>query len=513
MNRKVRLFCLRSLFAAVVCGLLLTSSTFAQTNACQKIIINIDKKVAGDSPVSGRLLIFMRKDDGKPSDGFGESSSDPNAVFISGTEIANLSPDKPVVIDPNADSFPAAFSTAGAGDYQLFAILDRDHSYTYGGPAAGDIYSKVEKVTMPASTVSLTLSGVVPEPKRDIPTNVKLIDLESPMLSKFWGRPVMMKATVVLPPNYDKNRSEKYPTVYTITGYGGTRFSALRSAAPMAKAMTEGKWPEMIYVNLESQVPLGHHVWADSANNGPWGTALEKEFIPYLEKEFRMDAKPSGRFVTGHSSGGWSSLWVMVSHPDFFGGTWSTSPDPVDFRNFTGPDLTKNTNAYTNADGKEYNLVRMNGKELMSVRQYAQQEMVKGYYGGQFASFNAVFSPKGDDGQPMKLFDVETGRIDPFVAKAWEKYDISLLLRSNWKTIGPKLKGKLHIWVGTADTFHLNEAVELLDGELKKLGSDAKIEYLEGRSHFDMYKDGLPEKIAWQMYAVARPKAKTASSK
>ncbi len=144
----------------------------------------------------------------------------------------------------------------------------------------------------------------------------------------------------------------------------------------------------------------------------------------------------------------------------------------------------------------------------MTFRQYAMQERVLGYYGGQMGSFNAVFSPKGDDGQPMKLFDIDTGRIDPAVQKAWEKYDISRLLRTNWKTLGPKLKGKLHIIVGTADTFHLNEAVKLLDDELKKLGSDAKIEYIEGKTHFDLYQNGLADRIANEMYAVARPMAK-----
>jgi hypothetical protein len=134
--------------------------------------------------------------------------------------------------------------------------------------------------------------------------------------------------------------------------------------------------------------------------------------------------------------------------------------------------------------------------------------MVQGYYGGQFASFNAVFSPKGSDGQPMMLFDVPTGRIDPFVQKAWEKYDISRMLRENWKTLGPRLRGKLHIFVGTADTFHLDEAVRLLDAELKKLDSDATIEYLEGRTHFDLYQGGLSLRIANEMYAVARPSAK-----
>ena len=203
----------------------------------------------------------------------------------------------------------------------------------------------------------------------------------------------------------------------------------------------------------------------------------------------------------------------MITHPDFFGGTWSTSPDPVDFHNFTGPDLTKYPpqNAYINAQGEEYNLVRDAGKNLTTVRQYAQQERVLGYYGGQFESFNAVFSPKGADGQPMPLFDVETGRIDPVVQKAWEKYDIAKYLRDNWKTLAPKLKGKLHIIVGTADTFHLNEAVELLDAELKKLGSDADIEYVEGKNHFNLYQNELHGRIANEAYKIARPKAKTAT--
>jgi acetyl esterase/lipase len=152
----------------------------------------------------------------------------------------------------------------------------------------------------------------------------------------------------------------------------------------------------------------------------------------------------------------------------------------------------------------------------MTVRQYAQQERVLGYYGGQFGSFNAVFSPKGDDGQPMKLFDIDTGRIDPIVQKAWQKYNISKLLIDNWKTLGPKLRGKIHIVVGTADTFHLNEAVELLEAELKKLGSDARIEYIPGKTHFDLYavgddRESLLRRMQWEMYKIARPLAKSAA--
>jgi enterochelin esterase-like enzyme len=502
-------FVLCSLFT--VFAVLLIGAASVSAAGTVHFKINLDPAV-GKAPLGGRLLIFMTNNP-KPLETITPDFMNPNAVYISGTEITNLEAGKPVEIDADELAFPAKFSAAPAGEYQIMALLDLNHSYTYNGAGAGDLYSKVVKVSMPAAETELTLSQIAPERKIDIPANAKVIEFESPLLSAFWGRPVKMQASVVLPPSYDASKTQKYPTVYNIHGYGGTHLGPLRGVPDMMKQMSEGKRPEMIYVYLNANCPLGHHVFADSVNNGPWGTALVKEFIPSLEKQFRMDARAQGRFLTGHSSGGWSSFWVMISHPDFFGGTWSTSPDPVDFRGFTGWDLTREIpqNGYSDASGKEFNLVRFGGQPIMSVRQYAQQERVLGYYGGQFASFEAVFSPKGGDGQPMPIFDRETGVIDQFVAKSWEKYDISRILRENWTTLGPKLKGKLHIWVGTADTFHLDEAVRLLDAELKKLGSDAKIQYMEGRSHFDMYKDGLGNTIADEMYAVARPNAKKAT--
>jgi S-formylglutathione hydrolase FrmB len=465
--------------------------------------------VAGTQPVSGRLLIFMTRETKSP-ERIDPDFTDPSAVWISGTEIRNLEPGKTIDVDADTLAFPAAFSKVPEGTYQIMALLDRDHSYTYDGPGGGDLLSVVVKAKMPDDETDLTLSKVIPERKIEVPANARLIEFESPMLSAFWGRPISMQASVILPPSYDKAKTQRYPTVYSVSGYGGSHLGALRGAANLSKGMAEGRWPEMIYVYLNAKCPLGHHVFADSANNGPWGTALTREFIPYIEKQFRMDARPSGRFLTGHSSGGWTTLWVMVTHPDFFGGTWSTSPDPADFRNFTGPDLTAYppNNFYRDAAGKPYPLVRMDGKELMSLEQYSRQERVLGYYGGQIASFEAVFSPKGPDGQPMPIFDRDTGKVDPAVQRAWEKYDISRLLRANWKTLGPKLRGKLHIICGTADTFHLDEPLRMLEAELKKLGSDAKIEFLEGRTHFDLYKDGLGDRIAEEMYAVARPKAK-----
>ena len=151
-------------------------------------------------------------------------------------------------------------------------------------------------------------------------------------------------------------------------------------------------------------------------------------------------------------------------------------------------------------------LIRMGGRDVQSIQDLALQERVLGPYGGQLASFEWVFSPRGKDGLPMPLFDRDTGRIDPQVAEYWEQhYDIANTLRENWKKIGPSLNGKIHLTVGTADTFHLDDAARLLQQTIQDLGGKASFTYLEGRSHFDLYQSGLLEQIAKEMYTVARP--------
>ncbi|HEY3025496.1 MAG TPA: alpha/beta hydrolase-fold protein [Pyrinomonadaceae bacterium] len=500
------------IFAFAVFAFASAQRTHAHAAERIRFRVSINAALAPE-PVSGRLLIFMTTKTTR-LEMIEPDFLNPSSVFLTGVEVHNLEPGKPVEVDPDALAFPGPFSTAPAGDYQIMALLDVNHSYTYNGTGPGDLYNRVSVVPHlnPASsqTIELTLTELVPERKVSDTDSVKLITFESPSLTTFWGRPMEMQAGVVLPPGYGRSASQRYPTVYMVHGYGGTHLTAWRRGPELVKQMAEGKTPEMIYVFLNASFSLGHHVFADSVNNGPWGHALTAEFIPYLEKQFRMDAQPRGRFLNGHSSGGWSTLWLQVNYPDVFGGTWSTSPDPVDFREFTGPDLTKTPpqNFYRGPDGQPYNLVRYHGREIMTLEDYARLERVEGYFGGQMASFEAVFSPRGPDGQPMPLFDRDTGRIDPSVQKAWERYDIDRLLRQNWAQLGPKLQGKLHIIVGIADTFHLEKAVYLLRNTLKTLGSDARIEFVEGRDHFDLYQGGLAERIAREMYAVARPQTR-----
>ena len=466
------------------------------------------------SPVSGRLLIFMTRSTAT-MEVVQPSFFELDKVWVAAMEIRNLAGE---TLEINADTlaYPAPFSTAPAGDYRIMALLDVDHSFPYSEMGPGDLRSNV--VSAPglkpaeALPIKLVLTKRVEDEHPIADTeSIKLVTFQSPALSAFWGRPIMMRAGVVLPPGYSTSINVSYPTVYQIHGFGGSHVEAWRSGPGLLKKMADGTLPEMIDVYLDGSCPMGHHEFADSANDGPWGQALTKEFIPYLESKFRMDAVASGRLLTGHSSGGWSTLWLQVNYPGVFGGTWSTSPDPVDFRAFTGPDLTKvpTENFYIGQDGKPRNVFRYKGHDIFSWYQFAHFERVVGEYGGQVKSFEAVFSPRGEDGRPMPLFDRDTGAIDPFVQKAWERYDISRLLIANWKALEPKLRGKLHLVVGTADNFHLEEGVYLLRDTLKSLGSDATFEIVEGRDHMDLFQGDLGDRIARDMYKVARPGAKS----
>ena len=513
LRRKQNLLLLLALLIVVVPfskAFVYGQSAPAKRNHLFKIKLS---STLSSEPVSGRLLIFMTRDSAS-MDMVQPSLFELEKVWVTAREVRNLQPGSSIDLDADSLSYPAPFSTAVPGDYQIMALLDLDHSYPYSQMGPGDLRSAVVSVPRlnPAETepISLLLEKRVsdPNPTSDTPST-KFLEFQSAVLSSFWGRPIMMRASVLLPPSYSTSKL-RYPTVYKIHGFGGSHYRVSRDASALLKKMTEGKLPEMIYVYLDGSCPLGHHEFADSANNGPWGQALVKEFIPFLESKFRMDAISRGRLLTGHSSGGWSTLWLQVNYPEVFGGTWSTAPDPVDFRSFSGADLTRipTENFYKGPGGEPRNIFRYKEKKVFSWHQFAHFARVVGEYGGQIESFEAVFSPRSEDGRPMELFDRETGAINPLVQKAWDRYDISRLLAANWKTLGPKLRGKLHVIVGTADNFHLEEAVYLLRDRLKELGSDATFEFVDGRDHMDLYQGDLADRIAREMYKVSRPASK-----
>ncbi|MCB9748630.1 MAG: enterochelin esterase [Myxococcales bacterium] len=332
--------------------------------------------------------------------------------------------------------------------------------------------------------------------------------LRSARLSEFSGREVRFEATVLTPPDYDPARG--WAAHYVVHGFGS---SALRTGmgygGDALDRHAEGVAPPLVRVYLDANHPLGHHVFADSANTGPWGAALVEELLPAIEARYGAIAEPRARFVSGHSSGGWSSLWLQVEYPAVFGGAWSLAPDPVDFRDFCNVDLYRFESMYQGTDGQPIPLVRGDADAAMTLRAFVEHERQDAPPGQRvFDSFDAVFSPRGPDGQPRRLFDRDSGRVDHEVAEAWRRYDIRDKLRREWSARGPLLRGKLHVFVGTEDTYHLEGAVKLLADELAALGSDAEIVLVPGRDHVDLfaphpelYPRGLLGRVEDEMWA------------
>ncbi len=469
-------------------------------------------------PAAGRLMVLMtdsQREQQTLTIGFV-----PGSTWVAAMEVPNFAPGGTIEFDPDRLAYPLPFSQAKPGTYQFMALLDTDHTYAYHAQDGGDLTSEVIKVEYVnqgnAAPIQLTLTRRTPPRSKPADTeSVKLVEFQSKMLTDFWGRPITMRAGVVVPPTYAKDPRRHYAAVYHVHGFGGDHTGAWRQSGALTQPMSAGKQADMIHVFLDGSFPTGHHEFADSVNNGPWGRALTQELIPHLEGVFRIIAKPYARFLTGHSSGGWSTLWLQVTYPDFFGGTWSTAPDPVDLHSFTGIDATPGStdNAYRTRDGKLKNLVRMGGKELVTTEEFARQEEVAGEYGGQFASFEWVWSPRGEDGRPMKMFNRQTGELNQEVLRAWQKYDIRLIIEQNWATLGPKLRGKINVICGGADTFHLNEAVVLLCDFLKRKGSDAVCEIVPERDHGDLFRpyQTYPEGLAARIYKEMQAKFEAGS--
>jgi hypothetical protein len=451
------------------------------------------------APVSGRVYVFLGPDRSSAEPRLGPNWFRPRPFFA--VDAAGWRPDVPLRIDSEAAGFPDRLDRIPPGKYAAQAVLRLNRDTHRIGDGEGNAYGPVAHVQIDPdqrAPIALKVDKFV-EPRRfPASDRIKLVAMRSPKLSAFYGREITQRAAVILPRDLvGAERPGKRPTLYIIPGFGGDRFMAPR----FADDRRLGMGGDFIRVLLDPDCGTGHHVFADSATNGPRGAALVEEFIPYIEKTFPAVADPRARLLTGHSSGGWSSLWLQVTYPDVFGGTWSTSPDPVDFRDFQRIDLyAPGENMFRDRQGKRRPIARMGKIPALWYDDFSRMDEVIGW-GGQLGSFEAVFSPLDPHGRPRQLWDRSTGAIDPAVARAWEAYDIRLVLERGWPKLGPKLQGKLRVITGNLDTFYLEGAVQLLKDSLARLGSDAIVEIIPDRDHSTVLDPALAARLDREMRA------------
>ena len=465
-----------NLLAVVV---LFTATVFTQSTSL-KFEITEAKGVAAE-PQNGRLFIFInKKNDREPRLVDGEVSYDAPPMLA--RDVKKFGSGSTAVIDNSSISYPIAdLAHLPAGEYYVQALLDTNIDLSSLN-APGNLYSSVQKVTVDpvtGGTIKLVLDKAIPPETPPADTDyVKFLKIQSPLLSKFYGRPIYVRAAVLLPRTYLTDNAAKFPLIVNIGGYGSKYTRASRYAdknSPAFKSWSADGVPQMIELFVDGDGPFGDSYQVDSANSGPYGASLTQELIPEVEKRFRALGRPDARFLTGGSTGGWVSMALQIFYPDYFNGTWSGFPDSLDFRAYQLVNIYKDDNAYVNANGFERPSAReVNGDTEFTMRLECQKENVLGsgdsytMSGGQWGSWNAVFGVKGQDGRPAPLWDPKTGKIDHDVAKQFEKFDLRLAAERNWQTLAPKLRGKIHVWVGENDDYFLNNGVHYFDDFIGK---------------------------------------------
>lgn len=358
-----------------------------------------------------------------------------------------------------------------------------------------------------ARTCALLAVLVLMLARRSVAEQPQILDVtfRSTLLANFFRHPTAIEASVLLPDSYYKCPDCRYPTIYVVPAFEGSDQVTERRQSQWQTPMRR-LGAGFIIVFLQGMMNIDgedvHTEFADSANIGPWGTALATEFIPATDAHFRTIASGRARFLFGHSSGAWSVLWLQVNYPDLFNGAWALSPDPVDFHDFLGPDLTKpGQNFYRDSAGHEYGMCRSGTRDLTTLRDFVlgwqgcnlrprqlRNPTEKPWPQRQIDTYEDVFSPARPGGTPARLFDRKTGAIDFAVAQYWEEhYDLTGIIVKRWRLLGPKLAGKLHVFVGADDTFHLDGPVILMRNALSKLGSDAEFGIAPNADHWQIF--------------------------
>lgn len=383
------------------------------------------------------------------------------------------------------------------GTYYVQVVWDQDTQESRID-APGNIFSNKQEILIDGKkTLQFNLDQKNEE--REIKTHhlSRLINLKSDTLSSWWAKEMTLKATVLLPHNYDNTKA--YPIRYNVAGYGGryTRINRLISDDTFMSWWDSEASPQIITVFLDGEGPFGDSYQMDSDNSGPYGYSLINELIPHVESKFRGSNSPMTRFVDGCSTGGWVSLGLQLYYPDVFNGVYSYSPDAIDFENYQLINIYKEKQAFKNEVGYPRPIMRdTNGEPLLSMKEFIAYENVFGSSnsylnsGGQFSAHTALYSPKGDNDLPKPMFDAYTGIIDPEVAKSWEKYDFKKYVETNWSVLGPKIQGKIYIWMGDMDHFYLNTGTRGFDDFLKSTSnpkSDAIIEFTPMEGHCSLY--------------------------
>jgi hypothetical protein len=492
-------------------------------------------------PLDGRLLLLLSDDpSAEPRMQIGLS---PKTQMVFGVDVDQLQPGQTASIGDTAFGYPIRYlRDVPPGDYYVQVVLNRYETFhradghtvklhmdqgegQHWNISPGNLYSKPQRITLGANTqqnISISLDQEIPpiDPPQDT-KYVRHLRIQSQLLTKFWGRPMYLGANILVPEGFDAHPNARFPLAI-FEDHFNHDFEGFRTEPPdpdlkpdfsdrfhipgynriqqqeeykLYQQWISANFPRILVAQINHANPYYDDSYAvNSANLGPYGDAIETELIPALEKQFRAIGQGWARFVYGGSTGGWESIAVQMFYPDHYNGAFIACPDPVDFRAYTNINLYEDKNAFY-IQGPHTQVLQPGfrdylGHTIATTKSVNQYELALGSHsrsGEQYDIWQAVYGPVGEDGYPVPIFNKETGDIDPKVAAYWkEHFDLSAILQRDWPTLGPKLRGKLRLYVGSADNYMLNDAVYLIEDFLKTTTNpryEGEVKYGERAEH------------------------------
>jgi Putative esterase len=514
---SLRRCCFIALYAMLV--VLSVNAVQAQEGASYRFSVSFTTQQSAEA-LDGRLFLVLSTD--PSADPRLQISNSVRTQMLFGLDVDGMKPGEPVVIGDEAFGYPVRYlHDVPPGGYFAQVVLHkyetfhRADGHTVKLPmdrgegqhwqlAPGNLYSKPQKITLKGGEpVQIVLDQIIPPIPAPADTRyVRHIRIQSDLLTKFWGRPIFLSANVLVPEGFDEHPDAHFPLMI-FEDHFNDDFHNLRTTPPdpnlkpdyserfhiagynriqqeeaykFYRQWIAPKFPRYLVAQINHANPYYDDSYAvNSVNLGPYGDAIETELIPAIERKFRAIGQGWARFAYGGSTGGWEALAVQVFYPDHYNGVFAACPDPVDFRGFTSINLYEDKNAFY-LSGPHVRVEQPGerdylGRTLTTTRLINQYELALGSHGRsgeQFDIWQAVYGPVGKDGYPQPIFNKETGEIDPATAAYWnEHFDLSAILAKNWGTLGSKLEGKIHVYVGSADTYFLNDAVYYLEDVLK----------------------------------------------
>ena len=480
----------------------------------------------GKAPLDGRVILLLSRDLKREPRTHVAPNEPLDSPYIFGLNVEGLAPGSTAVLDDRAFGWPARkLSAVPSGNYLVQAVLNRYEPFHLADGRRlslppdqgegqqwalkpGNLYSKPVKVHIdrshPVATALVLDQQIAAIERKQDSEFVRHIRIRSELLSRFWGRDVYLGAHVLLPKGFDDHPNAHYPLM-VFHGHYPDDISEFRTTPPDPDLKPDystrfhlagynriqqqeayafyQKWisadlPRFLVVEIEHANPYYDDSYAvNSANLGPYGDAINHELIPEIEKRFRGIGQGWARFTYGGSTGGWEALATQVFYPDAYNGAFVACPDPIDFRAYTVINIYDDANAYAlkgEASSVERPAFRNYLGEIFATQRDANyMELAQGdrsRSGGQYDIWAAVFGPVGADGYPKPIFDKLTGVIDKSVAAYWrEHYDLAHIMERDWATLGAKLKGKIHIYVGNGDNYFLTDSVYFAQERLESL--------------------------------------------